>query len=238
MNNETRFAKTGFIVTLLLILLIVYGWPAILIGIGGVLVIDHVKSSERIDPSKINFVKGAVEIKTIRAQGDKMVAVIKNTYSTRVYNLRLACSGGPSLRDTSGWLNPGEQRQFAFAMIDSGAHTDCVVGFEIDDEKIGPGPGERNFEDSLTAAVEPIFKGSRITVSGSIVNYSKQRISGVRLACYFSEGGVDAQYKADVAASASPQATGAVSGSFSMPYAPPNGIFCKVVSAISGEFYR
>lgn len=128
---------------------------------------------------------------------------------------------------------------FNFAKIDSGPHTDCLVGFDIDDIKVGPGQGERHFDDVLSVAVEPIYKGSKVTVTGSIVNYSKQRISGVHLVCYFSKEGVDDQYDADVAATASPQAAGAVNGSFDTPYAPPpNGMFCKVANTISGEFYR
>lgn len=239
MDDEARFAKAGFIVTVLFTLLIIYGWPAILLGIGGVLAIDHVKSLERIDPSKTKYAPGAVEIKAIRAQGDEVVAVIRNTYPHRVYNLRLTCWGGPSLRDTSGWLNPGDERAFAFVMIDAGPHSDCIVGFDIDNEKVGPEPGERDFDDSLTAVAEPIFKGSRITVTGPIINYSKQRVSGVRLTCYFTRGGVDTQYNADVAASALPRATGAVSGSFETPFAPPpDGVFCKAVNMIFGDFFR
>lgn len=239
MDDETRRAKAGIIIAVLFTLLVIYGWPSILLGIGGIFLIDHFKSSKRIDPSKIKYVRGAVEIKSIRRQGDAMVAVIKNAYPYRVYNLRLTCWGGPSLRDTSGWLNPGEGRTFDFAMTDTGPHTDCVVGFDIDDVNVGPGKGERHFEDFLTATVEPIFKGSRVTVGGSIINYSDQRVTGVRLTCYFTKGQVDTQYDADVAASASPQATGTINGSFETPFAPPpNGMFCRVVNTIFGDFFR
>lgn len=236
----------GFVGTLGFVIFLSVAWPAIILGISGIFVIDTLKAPA---PQRTADVEGfdrsakeLVKIMAIRQSGQTMIAEISNSSLARIYNLILYCDGGPSMRDHSGWVNAGTTSRRVFNLRDFGPHSGCILGYEVDyDEatrKQGHNSSARPYFDDLAANASSSGDGSIVTVRGTITNYVAEHINLARLKCFFTSGDIDVEYMADIDVSINAKATGSVASSFRMPYTTQNGILCKAMNVVTGDSFK